>query len=139
MITSAQQRNAISERIAALRERLEAPAKPGVPAHILRMAEAQIREDIAGLSAEIEEYDRACNADLHNYVFDTYDDFLKFPIVIRLAKKMSQQDFAAEVGVSLSQLKRYEAHAYRNAPANVVNRVLECFSLQYTARISDAS
>lgn len=139
MITSTQQRNALSERIEGLRKRLDAPAKPGVPAHIVKMAEAQIAEEIAGLSAEIEEYDRACTADLHNYVFHTYDDFLKFPIVIRLAKKMSQQDFADVVGVSLSQLKRYEAHAYRNAPANVVNRVLECFSLQYTARISDAS
>jgi DNA-binding transcriptional regulator YiaG len=138
MITSTQQRNLLSERIDALREQLGAPAKAGVPPHILRMARAQIVDQIAELSAEVEEYDQACSADLHNYVFHTYDDFLKFPIVIRLSKKMSQQDFAEQVGVSLSQLKRYEAHAYRNAPANVVNRVLECFKLQYTAKISDA-
>lgn len=138
MITSTQQRNAVAERIDALREQLEAPPKAGVPQHIVRMAEAQVAEQIAELGAEIEEYDRACDADLHNYSFHTYDDFLKFPIVIRLAKKMSQHEFAEQVGVSLSQLKRYEAHAYRNAPASVVNRVLERFKLQYRGQISDA-
>ncbi|MGQ9427580.1 helix-turn-helix domain-containing protein [Gilvimarinus sp. F26214L] len=138
MITSTQQRNAVAERIDSLRTQLDAPAKAGVPPHILEMARAQIHDHIADLSAELEEYDAACRADLHNYVFHTYDDFLKFPIVIRLSKRMSQQEFADQVGISLSQLKRYEVHAYRNAPANVVNRVLEHFSLQYSARISEA-
>lgn len=52
---------------------------------------------------------------------------------------MSQQGFANHVGISLSQLKRYEAATYRNAPANIVNRILERFRLQYSARISEAS
>lgn len=139
MITSVQQRNAVAERIAQLEKQMEMPARPGVPAHILRMAQGQLTEEIAALTAEIEEYESACRADLHNYVFHGYGDFLKFPIVIRLSKGMSQQDFANHVGISLSQLKRYEAAAYRNAPANVVNRILERFRLQYSARISEAS
>lgn len=139
MITSVQQRNALAERIAQLEKQSAMPAKPGVPAHIQRMAHAQLREEIAELQAEIEEYESACQADLHNYVFHGYEDFLRFPIVIRLSKGMSQQDFANQVGISLSQLKRYEAATYRNAPASVVNRVLESFRLQYSARISEAS
>lgn len=139
MITSVQQRNALAERIAQLEKQLKAPAKPGVPDHILHMAKAQAMEDIAAFQAEIDEYENACRADLHNYVFHGYEDFLKFPIVIRLSKGMSQQDFANHVGISLSQLKRYETATYRNAPANIVNRILERFRLQYSARISEAS
>lgn len=139
MITSAQQRNAVAERITELEKQLKMPPKPGVPEHIVQMARSQLVEDIAALQAEIEEYESACQADLHNYVFHGYEDFLKFPIVIRLSRGMSQQDFANRVGISLSQLKRYEAATYRNAPASVVNRILESFRLQYSARISEAS
>lgn len=139
MITSSQQKNAVAARIAQLEEQLQTPAKPGVPAHIVEMARSQLVEEIASLRAEIEEYESACQADLHDYVFHGYEDFLKFPIVIRLSRGMSQQDFARHVGISLSQLKRYEAATYRNAPASVVNRILERFRLQYSARISEAS
>lgn len=138
MITSVQQRNALAERIAQLEMQLSLPAKPGVPEHIQHMARAQLAEEIAALQSEIEEYENACQADLHNHVFHGYEDFLKFPIVIRLSKGMSQQEFANHVGISLSQLKRYEASTYRNAPASIVNRILERFRLEYTARISEA-
>lgn len=139
MITSTQQRNLVADRIEALRQRLDTTPKAGVPSHIAAMEAAQVTEEIEELSADLEEYDRACSADLATYVFDTYEAFLKFPIVIRLAKHMSQQEFAEFVGVSLSQLKRYEAETYRNAPTHVVNQVLQRFKLQYSARISQAS
>lgn len=123
----------------ALRRRLEKPAKAGVPRHMEAVEESQVAEELAVLAAELDEFDRACQADLETYTCDTYEAFLKFPIVVRLAKGMSQQDFAQAVDISLSQLKRYEAHAYRNAPSHVVDQVLRHFKLRYSARISQAS
>ncbi|GAB1260500.1 helix-turn-helix domain-containing protein [Aurantivibrio plasticivorans] len=137
MITSPQQKNRVQANIDSLNARLEAPAKPGVPPHLLAVEAAQINEDIALLEAEIEEYDAACCTPLHDYTFSNYQDFLKFPIVIRLARDMSQQAFADYVGISLSQLKRYEAHEYQNASTQVVNTVLERFQLNYQGKVSE--
>lgn len=138
MITSIQQRNLVVQRMEALQRRLETPPKAGVSPHMVAAEESQVAGELAELAAELGEFDRACQTELETYTCDTYEAFLKFPIVVRLARGMSQQEFAQAVDISLSQLKRYEAQAYRNAPSHVVDQVLRRFKLQYSARISQA-
>ena len=139
MITSIQQVNKTRQQINALRDRLKAPARANVPQHIVAMEKAQVEEKIADLESEITEYEAACNADLNALVFDSYDDFLRTPIILRLAGGFTLTDFAEQVGISLRQLKRYEAEEYRNAPSTVVEEILEHYRLRVSGRISQAS
>lgn len=139
MITSNRQLALANKQLAALCKRLASPAKKGVPEHILAMETSQVKDEISRLEQEIDVYDRACNADLNNLNFDSYDEFLRLPIVIRLAKGITLSGFADELQVSLRQLKRYEEDEYRNAPAEVVREVLAHFQLQVAVQIVKAS
>ncbi len=134
MITTKQQRNQALKQLAVLRDRLGQPAVPGVPTHIVTMGKSQLRDRITDLESELAEYDQACSADVTNLAFDTYTAMLKIPIIVRLATRHSIPAFAKKIGISESQLKRYEAAEYTNAPASIVDTVLNVFGLHINGR-----
>ncbi len=136
MITTPQQKNLLLKRLAMLRERVDTPAKAGVPVHIADMGRAQLLDSIADLEGELEEYETACNADIRELSFETYSEMLKMPIVLRLASRKSVAAFAESVGISESQLKRYEAAEYTNAPAKVLDAILSTYNLHISGRAS---
>lgn len=135
MIASIQQKNLVLNQIDKLRVRLDTPAKPGVPAHMIEVSKEQVREKIAELEANIDQYEAACTADIEHLSFDSYEEFLQMPIKIRLAQGMNLPSFAEFIGISESQLKRYEREEYKNANSGVVNSILSSFHLQLHGKL----
>ena len=129
MITSLQQKNKTLEKLKRLQVQLGAPAKPGVPQSVLALNNVQLNETISDLQGEIEAYDEACATDLNSLEFNSYEDLCRLPIIVRLASGMTIPDFANTIGVSESQLKRYEACEYQNAPSHVFSAVLTAFQI----------
>lgn len=139
MITTTQQKNKLQSQLEDLRQRLDTPPKAGVPEHMAMVGKSQLQDRIDTLDAEISEYDCACQANIAELSFDTYADMLKMPIVLRLASQQSVAAFASNMGISESQLKRYEASEYASAPAHTVDRILAAFDLQISGHVRRAS
>lgn len=135
MITSHRQLLKVRARVDSLYKQLELPAKDGVPKQIEKMAKAQLRDSIESLEAEITEYHRACETNLNEIRINGYQDLMKVPIVIRLATRQTLMDFAGAIGISESQLKRYEANEYQNAPQGLLNSVLSKYNLSFAGVI----
>ena len=132
MITSTQQRNKVAKQIETFRARLDTPPKAGVPAQIAKMGKAQLVDSIRSLESEIEEYDLACSTPIESIAIGKLTDLTKLPILIRLSQRMAIGVFASYVGISESQIKRYEAQEYANAPTGVVFAILEKFQVDIT-------
>jgi DNA-binding transcriptional regulator YiaG len=139
LITSKQQKNRVLKQIGDLQTRLAAPAKAGVPAHMAKVSKAQLRDRIASLQAEVAEFDEACRADIHSLAFDNLPEMFKLPIKVRLATGQSIPDFARKINVSPSTLKRYEALEYANAPAEVLQTILNTYGLTVSGHTSEAA
>mgnify|MGYP001575699585 CR=1 FL=1 len=137
MITSTQQKNLTLKQIESLNRQLNAKPKPGVPEALVKAHRAQTREEIAELRDEIDQYEAACVADYMKLKFNSYEDMLRAPIIIRLASKLSTEKFAKRVGISESQIKRYEQEEYLNAPGNVVQKILSIFGINITAKAAE--
>ena len=138
MITTTQQKNKLLKQLDDLRSRLDTPPKAQVPAHMVAVGKAQLNDRILQLEAELAEYDAACSAKIDQLSFSTYAEMLRMPIVLRLASGQSVAAFAKQMGISESQLKRYEATEYASAPAHTVDRILEAFGLQISGQIRHA-
>ncbi|MGH1372141.1 MAG: helix-turn-helix domain-containing protein [Cellvibrionaceae bacterium] len=139
MITTTQQKNKLQKQIDNLRQRLDSPPKSGVPEHMALIGKSQLQERIDELEFEIDDYNRACEANIAELSFETYADMLRMPIVLRLASGQSIAAFADNMGISESQLKRYEATEYASAPAHTVDRILAAFDLQISGQVRRAS
>lgn len=138
MITTTQQKNKLLKQLGDLRSRLDTPPKAEVPAHMVAVGKAQLNDRITQLEAELAEYDAACAAKIDELSFSTYAEMLRMPIVLRLASGQSVAAFAKHMGISESQLKRYEATEYANAPAHTVDRILVSFGLQISGQVRHA-
>ena len=136
MITSVQQRNKVLARIESLKSQLQMSPEPHVPVQVVAVAKSQIRESMAALESEIKEFEWVRQANLDALEFSTFSEFLKIPIIIRLAKRLSIPVFANTLGISESQLKRYESETYRNAPSGLVDVVLSKYHLRINGKVS---
>jgi DNA-binding transcriptional regulator YiaG len=139
LITSKQQKNRVLKQISALEDRLSAATKAGVPPHMAKVGKAQVRERIFELKAEIGEFDEACQADIHSLSFDNLHEMFKLPIKVRLATGQSIPAFARKINVSPSTLKRYEAVEYANAPAEVLQTILDTYGLTVSGHTTEAA
>lgn len=122
-----------------MEKRLDAPVKDGVPPHMARVSRAQIRKRIEELHAEVDEFDRACNADIADLEFDNLAEMFKLPIKLRLASGLTIPEFARKIKISPSTLKRYEAVEYANAPAEVLQTILDTYRLNVSGHTSHAA
>ena len=138
MITSTQQVKKVNKRIESLISQLDVPIKKGVPKHMAEVADAQIRDSIKVLENEVAEYEKACNANINNLKFTNFLDIMKLPIIIRLASRQSLTSFSSAIGISESQLRRYEACNYKNAPSGIVDSILLKFNLNLNGKITQA-
>jgi len=139
LITSTQRKNKVLDQIRALTERIDAPAKPGVPPHMVVVSQAQLGDCIAALSTEIEEFDAAGTADIADLQFNTIAEMFKLPFKLRLATGQTIPQFARSINISTSTLKRYEAAEYASAPAEVLKTILTTYGLKVSGHTSRAA
>ncbi len=139
LITSKQQKNKVLKQIQLFEERLSAPTVEGVPPHMVKVSQQQIKTDIKNLRAEVTEFDEACEADIESLAFNTLEEMLKVPIKVRLSTGLDRSSFARKIGISTSTLKRYEVAEYANAPATVLEAIFKKYHLEISGQTSHAA
>ena len=139
MITSMQQKNKALKDIERYEKRLKSKAKAGVPEVVVALSQSQLRDSIADLKADIDDYEAACSADIRQLQFSDFLQLCRLPIIIRLSTKMTIPQFAQLTDISESQLKRYEATEYEAAPPVVLSRILAAFNLTLNSTVRQSA
>lgn len=137
MITSDKQYAAAKEQLKLLMQSLSAPIMKEVPAVIEEAAKSQVKELIAEIKAEIDEYTQLIKNDTSNVVIEIHslDDLLSAPIRYRLASHMSIESFSRKVGVSARQIARYEKEKYQNINASTLQKILRTLNIHIDGKI----
>lgn len=137
MITSDKQYAAAKEQLKLLMQSLSAPIMKEVPADIEEAAKSQVKELIAEIKAEIDEYTQLIKNDTSNVVIEIHslDDLLSAPIRYRLASHMSIESFSRKVGVSARQIARYEKEKYQNINASTLQKILRTLNIHIDGKI----
>lgn len=127
MITSDKQYKAAKEQLDMLIKSLSAPLKKDVPLIVVEGARSQLKELIAEIKSNIDEYSQLIKNDSDDVFIEIHslDDLLVAPIRYRLAAHMSIDGFSRKVGISARQIARYEKEEYRNINASTLQRILK--------------
>lgn len=147
MILSERQLKVTLVKLAAIEERLKAtlPMKKGssslgkIAPEFAEAARAELEELAIELRQDVKEYQRLRRLGLKALTLKSPADFLEFPMKYRVACGLTQEQFAAKVGVSLRQIARYEAESYQNINGETLKRILEKLPLKIDCEISDNS
>jgi DNA-binding XRE family transcriptional regulator len=147
MILSERQLKVTLVKLAAIEERLKAtvPVKKGssspgkIAPEFAEAARAELEELAIELRQDVKEYQRLRRLGLKALTLKSPADFLEFPMKYRVACGLTQEQFAAKVGVSLRQIARYEAESYQNINGETLKRILEKLPLKIACEISDNS
>lgn len=125
MITNDRQYRSARAALARLRtdlahiETLETGVHP-----LLRKAQTDgLESQISDLNAEIEEYDALQSGAVKAFEADGLHDLPDILIRARIARRMSQKDLGAFLGIAEQQVQRYEAERYRSASLERLSEV----------------
>lgn len=138
MITSEKQYIIAKEQWAMLNDSLCAPVKTDIPEIIQNAGKAQVRELMAEIKANIDEYDTLKNSMLSDLEIHSLKDLMITPIRYRIVSKMSIDAFGHKVGISARQIIRYEKEEYKNAKATTLTRILNKLDIHIDGRIGRA-
>lgn len=139
MITSMQQKNKALKDIETYEKRLSSKPKAGVPEVVVALSKSQLRDSIADLKADIDDYESACSADISQLQFSDFLQLCRLPIILRLSSKMTIPQFAEFTDISERQLKRYEATEYEATPPLVLSRILAAFNLTLNSTVRQSA
>jgi DNA-binding Xre family transcriptional regulator len=114
MITSTKQIEVAKGKVKLLKDSLRAKTSSGIPKELVNATRGQISELISEIEAEIKEFELLQSTSLEKFHVRSFEDLMLTPIRIRLAQKMTVEEFAHQVGVHSRQIARYEAQNYTN-------------------------
>ena len=130
MITSTKQIEVAKGKVKLLKDSLRAKTSPGIPKELVNATRGQISELISEIEAEIKEFELLQSTNLEKFHVRSFEDLMLTPIRIRLAQKMTVEEFAHQVGVHSRQIARYEAQNYTNLNTLTLLKILEKLSVQ---------
>ena len=136
MITSDRQYDAAKAQLKQLTESLTAPTKEGVPDVVVDAGIAQIKELMAEVRHNIEEYECLKNCRLEDVEIHSLDDLITAPIRYRIAAHMSVDEFGRKVGVSARQIMRYENEEYQNITSGTLQKILKGLNIHLEGRVA---
>jgi DNA-binding Xre family transcriptional regulator len=136
MITSDKQYEAAKQQLARLAESLTAPTKRKVPDVVANAGKAQIRELMAELQHDLDEYERLRNSRPEDIEIHSLDDLLTTPIRYRIAAHISVDEFSRKVGVSARQIIRYETEEYQNITTNTLQKILKGLNIHLEGKVA---
>ena len=142
MITSERQLKASKEQLVLLKN--AKPAKKGIAPEFQRGAAIQVKAKIQELTEAIERYEELRERGIAAITVASPLAFLIFPIEFRIAKRMTQEDFAELVDIPLRQIARYEKSGYREINGENLAKILDKLSTSirldgHASEISPAS
>lgn len=135
MIKTERQLQASMDALKSLNEKLEAPMKPDIPERIAAAAKDQVRYMIEKVELEIREYLAMMNETEFTQVLRGLDDIRKIPILLRLFKSMTMEQFARASQLNLRQVQRYEKEEYSNIGITAFLKILELHNVCLSGKV----
>lgn len=138
MLTSNLQYKASKEAAKQLNVAINAPVNSELSAKMIEANRAKMRRKLTQIEAEIWEYERNRKLKLEEIKINSLDDLLVAPIVYRLAKHETVEEFAKEIGVNKRQILRYEAEKYQNCSISTLQQILNKIGIVLEGHLSKA-
>ena len=99
----------------------------------------QTQNLVNDLEKEIEDYEALKKKGVGAIKIDSFEDLFLFPIRYRIAKNMTQEEFANLVGIPIRQICRYESEEYSNISSETLKKILQGIPLKFFSRISESA
>lgn len=132
MIKSERQLKAAKEKVALLTESLTRRGNPRVNPVFQKSGKLQVQAMIKEIEAEIRRYEELKERGIAALRISSPTDILLLPIEFRIAKHLTQEEFADLVGIPLRQICRYELSEYSSINGENLKKILEKISSKIT-------
>lgn len=130
MINSEKQFKASKEKLTGLRKTLDNSSHSEINPILARSAKIQVQALIQEIEKEISLYENLKKNGVSAIKLNNISDILNLPIMYRIAKGMSQEQFARFVDISLRQIVRYESEGYENINGENLKKILSKIDLK---------
>ena len=136
MIISERQLNVTKNKIKSLKEFL-AEMKKSASGLLGDSAIIQTEALVQELESEVLEYEKLYAEGLDAIDIQSPEDIMLLPIKYRIAKHLTKEAFAKEVGVPLRMISRYEAKQYTNINGETLKKILHNLSLSLSGTLKE--
>jgi hypothetical protein len=130
MITSDRQLKASKEKLIELKKSLEGSPASKINPILAKSAKIQTQSLIQEVENEIALYENLKTNGVSAIKLNSIADVLNLPVMYRVAKGMSQEQFARLVNVGLRQIARYESEGYENINGENFKKILSKINLK---------
>ena len=124
MITSDRQLKASKEKLMELKRSLEKNSESIINPILAKAAKVQTQALIQEIETETFLYENLKTKGIAAIQLHSMADILNLPVMYRVAKGMSQEQFARLVNVGLRQIARYESDGYENINGETLKNIL---------------
>lgn len=128
MITTDRQLKASKEKLEMLRGSLTSKANPRVNPAFQKAGKMQAQALVSELESQVARYEELRKRGLAAIKISSPADILVLPIEFRIAKHLTQQQFAEFVDVPLRQICRYELSEYNSINGETLKKILDKLS-----------
>lgn len=139
MITSDRQLKVTKEKIEFLKNNKSARTSQKINPVLQKAGELQSLSLIDELELQVIEYENLKSKGLPAIKLSSPEDMMLLPIRYRIAKQLTQEDFANFVDVPLRQITRYEAEEYGNINGETLKKILHKIPLKITGKVSEGA
>lgn len=129
MITSDRQLKASKEKLMELKRSLEKNSESIINPILAKAAKVQTQALIQEIETETFLYENLKTKGIAAIQLHSMADILNLPVMYRVAKGMSQEQFARLVNVGLRQIARYESDGYENINGETLKKILSKIEL----------
>jgi HTH-type transcriptional regulator/antitoxin HigA len=130
MITSDRQLKVSKEKLVELKKSLEGSPATKINPILAKSGKVQAQALIQEIENEIAFYENLKLKGVAAIKLNSITDILNLPVMYRVAKGMSQEQFARLVEVGLRQIARYESEGYENINGENFKKILSKINLK---------
>ena len=138
MITSDRQLSVTKKKIESLKESLKKLSEETKGKLLAKAAKIQTQALVQELESEVLGYEELKTKGLDAIELNDLSEIMLIPIKYRIAKKMTQENFAKEVEMPLRMITRYESEGYRNITGENFHKILQKLHLKIPGKLKEA-
>lgn len=137
MITSDRQLSVTKKKIESLKESLKKLSEDTKGKLLAKAAKIQTQALVQELESVLG-YEELKTKGLDAIALNDLSEIMLIPIKYRIAKKMTQENFAEEVEIPLRMIARYESECYRNITGENFHKILQKLHLKIPGKLKEA-
>lgn len=138
MITSDRQLSVTMKKIDSLQESFKKLSEDAKVKPLANASMIQTKSLIKELQTEVAEYEDLKTNGLEAIELNDLSEVMLLPIKYRIAKKMTQENFAKVVEVPLRMIARYESDGYKNISGENLHKILSKLHLKILGKLKEA-